>query len=206
MLLCGVIGWQREMQGKPAGFRTHILVGVGSCLLMLVSIFVPSICPWSNVDPGRIAAQVVTGIGFLGAGTILHHEGGVVSGLTTAASLWVASALGLAVGIGFFDAAVVAWVLVMGVLLVLSRVDEYIEQHLYHVLIVKGRFNVHTLEEVKQALRDSGVGIVKSEFERGVGLGRTLVVNVHPLKVSRRGDISSAIRKVRGIREVLFQS
>jgi putative Mg2+ transporter-C (MgtC) family protein len=206
MLLCGVIGWQREMQGKPAGFRTHILVGVGSCLLMLVSIFVPSICPWSNVDPGRIAAQVVTGIGFLGAGTILHHEGGVVSGLTTAASLWVASALGLAVGIGFFDAAVVAWVLVMGVLLVLSRVDEYIEQHLYHVVIVRGRFTLHTLEEVKQSLRNTGVGIVKTEFEPGAGLGRTLVVNVHPVHIKRREAIDASVRKVRGIRDVLFQS
>jgi putative Mg2+ transporter-C (MgtC) family protein len=206
VLLCGIIGWQREMLRKPAGFRTHILVGVGSCLLMMVSIYVPSICPWSNVDPGRIAAQVVVGIGFLGAGTILHNPDGAVSGLTTAASLWVAAALGLSVGIGFYEGAVITWVLVMVVLLALNRVEEYIEQHLYHVLIVRGRFTLHTLEEVKQALRANGVSVIKAEFEPGVGVGRTLIVNMHPVNINRRGDISEAVQKVRGIRETLFQS
>jgi len=206
VLLCGIIGWQREMLRKPAGFRTHILVGVGSCLLMMVSLYVPSICPWSNVDPGRIAAQVVVGIGFLGAGTILHHPDGAVSGLTTAASLWVAAALGLSVGIGFFEGAAITWVLVMVVLLALNRVEEYIEQHLYHVLIVRGRFTLHTLEEVKQALRSNGVSVVKAEFEPGSGIGRTLIVNMHPVRINRRVEISEAVRKVRGIRETLFQS
>jgi hypothetical protein len=130
-VLSGVVGWERERLRKPAGFRTHILVGVGSCLIMLVSLYVPVVCPWTNVDPGRIAAQVVVGIGFLGAGTILHNRSGVVSGLTTAASLWVVAGLGLAVGIGFHLAAVVAGVLVMVVLLALNHFDDYIEQNLY---------------------------------------------------------------------------
>jgi hypothetical protein len=94
----------------------------------------------------------------------------------------------------------------MVVLLALNRVEEYIEQHLYHVLIVRGRFTLHTLEEVKQALRSNGVSVVKAEFEPGSGMGRTLIVNMHPVRINRRVEISEAVRKVRGIRETLFQS
>lgn len=206
VLFCGVIGWQREMLRKPAGFRTHILVGVGACLLMMVSLYVPSICRWSNVDPGRIAAQVVVGIGFLGAGTILHHQGGVVSGLTTAASLWVAAALGLAVGIGFFQGAVMTWLAVMLVLFVLNRVDANIEENFYHSVVVRGRFTLHTLEEVKQALRTSKVSVIKSEFGPGEEVGRVLVVSVRPVRINRRETIAMNIRRVPGIREVFFQS
>lgn len=206
VLFCGIIGLERELNHKPAGFRTHLLVGVGSCLLMMVSLFVPSICPYSNIDPGRIAAQVVTGIGFLGAGTILHQRTGIVSGLTTAASLWVTAALGLAVGIGFFDGAAMAWVAVMIVLLILNRADEFLERNFYHTLIVRGRFSVHTLEEVKQTLQDLGVGVIKSEYEPGAGLGRTLLVSVRPLRVERREELHAALKQVRGIREILFQS
>jgi putative Mg2+ transporter-C (MgtC) family protein len=206
VLFCGIIGWQREMLRKPAGFRTHILVGVGACLLMMVSLYVPSICRWSNVDPGRIAAQVVVGIGFLGAGTILHHQGGVVSGLTTAASLWVAAALGLAVGIGFFQGATMAWFAVMLVLLVLNRVDAHIEENFYHTLIVRGRFTFHTLEQVKRALRESRVSVIKSEFGPGEELGRVLVVSVRPVRVNRSEVVAQSVRRVPGIREVLFQS
>src|SRR5262245_1430154 len=96
VLLSGVVGWVRELLAKPAGFRTHILVGIGSALVMLVSIFMVDLYPdLKTVDPTRIAAQVVVGIGFLGAGTILRSREGIVSGLTTAASLWVVSGIGL---------------------------------------------------------------------------------------------------------------
>jgi len=204
--LSGVVGWERERLQKPAGFRTHILVGVGSCLVMLVSLFVPSICPWTNVDPARIAAQVVVGIGFLGAGTILHHQGGMVSGLTTAASLWVVSGLGLAVGIGFYPAAIAAWVIVMVVLLALNRADDYIEQHLYHDILVTGKFGIHTLEEVKGTLRDADVAVLKAEFIPGVNRDHTLRVHVRPIPVARREELSGKLLKVKGLREVLFQS
>ncbi len=91
----GLIGFQRERQESAAGFRTHILVCVGSAIFMLVSVVVGH----PNHDDGRIAAQVATGIGFLGAGTIIKH-GSIVRGLTTAASLWAVAAIGLAIGFG----------------------------------------------------------------------------------------------------------
>jgi putative Mg2+ transporter-C (MgtC) family protein len=112
--VCGsVIGYQREITERPAGFRTHVLVCIGSTLIMMVSIY-----PFgdaSRVDPTRIAAQVVTGIGFLGAGTIIR-QGSIVRGLTTAASLWTIAGVGLAVGAGFYSAALLTTALVFVVL------------------------------------------------------------------------------------------
>lgn len=104
----GVIGLEREASNRPAGFRTHILVSVGSTLIMLVSMNVFG----DNADPSRLAAQVVSGIGFLGAGTIMK-TGSTVKGLTTAASLWVCSAIGLAVGGGYYLGAVITVAVVL---------------------------------------------------------------------------------------------
>lgn len=127
-ILGGIIGWEREKGRRPAGLRTHILVAVGSALVMIVSQSV--VVQYSDAfraDPGRIAAQVVSGIGFLGAGTILR-EGPVVRGLTTAASLWVVAALGLAVGIGAYTGAVIATALTLAALVLLQRIEKNIQR------------------------------------------------------------------------------
>ena len=121
-ILGGIVGMERGSGDRPAGFRTHILVCVGSALFMLVSIYgFDDIAPvttnleddiGTRRDTARIAAQVVSGIGFLGAGTILH-EGLTIKGLTTAASLWIVSAIGLAVGSGMYLLSTVATMLTM---------------------------------------------------------------------------------------------
>lgn len=123
-LLSGCIGLERQIHRRAAGLRTHILVSVGSTLIMLTSIYIFDIYK-DNVplDPARIAAGVITGIGFLGAGTIIRY-GEEVRGLTTAASLWVAAALGLAVGCGFYIAAFATTILVLLVLLLLRRIES----------------------------------------------------------------------------------
>ena len=107
-ILVGIIGLEREKKGRSAGLRTHILVCVGSTLFMLTSLYVYDIYQdKATLDPARIAAGVVAGIGFLGAGTIIR--GGEASlGLTTAASIWISAAIGLAVGCGYLSAAIVA--------------------------------------------------------------------------------------------------
>lgn len=104
MILGGCIGMEREKNKRPAGFRTHILVCVGSCMTALIGLFV-----WSEMngasDPLRIAAQVISGIGFLGVGTILVKEHDRITGLTTAAGLWATAAIGIACGYGFYSGA-----------------------------------------------------------------------------------------------------
>ncbi len=111
MLLGGFIGIEREKSHRPAGFRTHILVCVGACMTSLIGLFVW--CEFGDVaDPARIAAQVVSGIGFLGVGTILVKEHDHITGLTTAAGLWATAAIGIACGFGFYAGAATGTVVV----------------------------------------------------------------------------------------------
>jgi len=129
-VLCGAIGLERESRGQAAGLRTHILVGVGSALFTLVSAyaFTPN-SPGSNVDPTRIAAQIVTGIGFLGAGTIIR-QGLTVRGLTTAAALWIVAAIGMAAGAGYYVGAVATTVAVLVALVGLRQLRPTLVSHL----------------------------------------------------------------------------
>lgn len=124
-LLAGLIGAEREWTGKAAGLRTHMLIAVGAALLTDVSIgvgdrFAAGSAAW---DPGRIAAQIVSGVGFLGAGTIIQARGGV-RGLTTAAGLWVAAALGLAIGASFYVEAAVTTVVLLIILIALRPIEN----------------------------------------------------------------------------------
>jgi putative Mg2+ transporter-C (MgtC) family protein len=111
-LLCGIIGFQRERSGKQAGVRTLGLIGLGSALFAVISA-----TAFTNADLSRIAAGVVTGIGFLGAGAILHRHGGV-EGLTTAAAIWVTAGIGMAAGTGLYLLSVVVTVIAVLILLV----------------------------------------------------------------------------------------
>ena len=124
VILSGLVGLERQLQRRTAGLRTHILVCLGSCLIMLTSLYVFDIYKHIvALDPARIAAGVITGIGFLGAGAIIRAQEGV-KGLTTAASLWVVAGIGLAVGCGFYNAAVYTTFLVLIVLFFLRRIEE----------------------------------------------------------------------------------
>lgn len=127
--LAGLVGLDREHRRSAAGLRTHALVGMSSCLLMIVSAFgFADILgtPGVGLDPSRIAAQIVTGIGFLGAGTIIAH-GESVRGLTTAASIWTVAALGIAVGGGMYRAAILATALALMVLLVMRPIEQRLD-------------------------------------------------------------------------------
>lgn len=117
----GLIGFLREKEKKAAGLRTHMLVCSGSALLMLVSIYMSAKFPGS--DAGRIASNVVTGIGFIGAGAIIQ-AGNSIIGITTAASIWVASAIGLALGCGFYFGGILATILAIIILKVLHEVEK----------------------------------------------------------------------------------
>lgn len=123
-LLGGIVGLERQQRHKSAGLRTHILVSLGSCLIMLISYkLYAGVQGLTNADPARLAAQVVSGIGFLGAGTIMK-EGLTIKGLTTAASLWVVAGVGLAVGAGYYVGAVTTTVLSVLALTYLPRFER----------------------------------------------------------------------------------
>lgn len=121
-LLGGIIGMERERKNRPAGLRTYMLVCLGSCLIMLTNLYIVQ-C-YGAGDPVRMGAQVVNGIGFLGAGTIVVTRRNQIRGLTTAAGLWAAAAVGLAIGAGFHEAAFVGGIAVYVVLTVMHRWDD----------------------------------------------------------------------------------
>jgi len=125
-ILGGAIGWEREHAGKPAGLRTNILICMAAALLTDLSVTVAESAS-AVADPGRIAAQIVTGMGFLGAGTIIQSRGHV-TGLTTAATLWVVAAIGMAIGFGAWVEAVGTTLLVLVTLIPLRKVEEAVER------------------------------------------------------------------------------
>lgn len=126
LVLGAIIGFERELHRQPAGFRTHSLVSLGAALFTVVSAFGFT---GDLVDPTRIAAQIVSGIGFIGAGTILQHRGHI-RGLTTAASLWAVAAIGTAAGAGLYVVAVVGTLLILIILSILDRVETMARHHL----------------------------------------------------------------------------
>lgn len=128
-LLAGLIGYERETKEQPAGVRTHLLVGTTACMLMLLSIygFKPYFNEHTQIDLARIPAYVISGIGFLGAGTIMVHRGNIL-GLTTAASIWTVAGIGLVVGVGMYELAVIVTIIVVVSLSLLRKVIRLIEK------------------------------------------------------------------------------
>ena len=124
LLLGGVIGWERELQQMPAGFRTHALVSLGSAIFTVIGA---NAFTGPGSDPTRVAAQIVSGIGFLGGGAILHH-GGNVRGLTTAASLWAVAAVGMAAGAGLYVIAAASAILVVVALDIFDRLEKSVKR------------------------------------------------------------------------------
>lgn len=127
-ILGAVIGIEREIKNRAAGFRTHIIVSVGACLIMLIGIDgIGKFSSDTSRDTARIAGQVISGIGFLGAGTILQKKN-AVTGLTTAATLWLSAAIGLAVGIGYYEGAIIATVICLVTLISLNKISDLINK------------------------------------------------------------------------------
>lgn len=132
LILCGAIGMERERKGRSAGLRTHLLVGVGSCIIMVISIYGFPAMFAEKRDVARLAAQIVTGVGFLGAGAIIHRNSDI-KGLTTAGTIWIVMAIGIACGSFNFIIAIVSAVVILLVLVVFKKMEAKISKR--HPLI-----------------------------------------------------------------------
>ena len=164
-LLAGCVGFERERHGRAAGLRTHILVGLGACLAMQTAEYLMrSLAGTVAIDPTQMGSQVISGIGFLGAGTILRFRASV-RGLTTAASLWAAAGIGLAVGAGFLIPAGAATLIVLVALFGLGRVEPLIRKDWYRVLVVETRGSGEDLARLRRLLADFDIQI--RDFEIG---------------------------------------
>lgn len=147
-ILSGIIGLERETWSKPAGFRTHVLLGISSVLLMLCGKYMYET---AGADPTRIPAQLLSGIGFLGAGTILR-DGFSVKGLTTAASLLAVTCIGMSVGAGFYVGGIVATIIVFCVLAYSKPISEKFEHHNTIVIQLKMKNIKKNLKEIREIL------------------------------------------------------
>jgi len=183
-LLGGAIGLERELKGKPAGLRTNILICMGSVLYTQLSMTMGG----PSADPTRIAAQIVTGVGFIGAGTILHARGAVV-GLTSAATIWVVAAIGVALGAGRYTEALGTAVLVVGVLQGLGWVEQIVARHATTSRVsVHARPDPNVLEELETVIRRAGLDIVSTQHRREEQPARQRsALESHPHRRNRPG-------------------
>lgn len=170
MLLGVLVGLERKRKGQIAGVRTFALISMGSCMAMLLSIYVPQVYTGlKNGDPGRIAAQVITGIGFLGAGAMIHMRGSV-RGLTTAAGIWMVATIGMAVGVGMYLVSVVATGLMLVILVLLEQLEHRIHVG-WETRIVRIRIGaiVKDIEAYRHCLSEQNITLtnvfVEYDFE-----------------------------------------
>jgi len=173
LLIGGFIGLERSYHGRPAGFRTHSLVCLSTSLLMLVTVFethwFPSLSQGRiSLDPTRMAQGIMTGIGFLGAGTIMK-DGLSVRGLTTAASIWITAAIGILIGIGFYVPAVIATLLTLGTLSVFGWIESRIPTQLYSQFTVRfARDKALPEVQMRRLLTDYGFTVANLNYRLDV--------------------------------------
>ncbi len=160
----GIIGFEREHKRRPAGFRTHILVCLGATLVMMVNEYISN--NYSGVDPARLGAQVISGIGFLGAGTIIVTGRKQVKGLTTAAGLWASACMGLAVGAGFYLGAFLTCMFIFFVMTMLSKFDGYLISTSRVVNLYLELGENKDIGAFIAALKSKGVKITEMEINR----------------------------------------
>lgn len=206
-LLGGVVGWERERHNHPAGFRTHILVSLGSALIMLISIYgFTDYMGESQVqfDPARLSAQVVSGIGFLGAGTIMRHRASV-TGLTTAASLWVVSGVGLAVGAGFEFAAGLTTLFALISLQLLNRMEKLlIRKRQLCLLYIQVIDQPGKLGELSSLIGEKGGSVRKVNIEENEEDADSLEI-VFTIRLPQSlvlTELVDALRRVEGVKSV----
>lgn len=164
--LGAIVGIERQFRRREAGMRTFTLICMGSTAAMLISIWIPQIYPnFLNGDPGRIAAQVLTGIGFLGAGAIMQSHGSI-HGLTTAACIWVMAVIGLGVGAGMYIPAVIATLLTLFILVSLEKLEKRMFLNgVNKILTITCSTATPDLKAVRKILEDRNVYIVSVSFE-----------------------------------------
>jgi len=206
-LLGSVIGFERERLSWAAGLRTHMLVCVGSTLIMIVSAYGFSDLlnqPHIELDPSRMAAQVVSGIGFLGAGSILLR-GEIIRGLTTAASLWSVAAVGLAVGGGLYTAAIAATVIILIILAGLKPVEKWYfvarQSRALRLIVTRGSLNLHVLE---QTIGSSSARVSKFVVQQNEDMADTDEVLIVLSRISdgEFDRVREQLRQVKGLQEL----
>lgn len=203
-LLCGgLIGIERERKRRPAGFRTHMLVCIGSALTMLISQYLLS--RDLPLDVTRLGAQVVSGIGFLGAGTIIVTSRQQVKGLTTAAGLWASACMGLAIGMGFYEGALMACLIILLTSAAFTRVDKVIMSTARTMNIYVEFSQTDDISQILSRLKNMGMRIMDIEISKMKADGDiypSAIFLVDMRKKIPHAQVMTAIAEIEGIHTV----
>ena len=200
ILVGGLIGVERGMKNRPAGLRTYMLVCVGSCLIMLTNQFIYQTT--GAGDPMRLGAQVVSGIGFLGAGTIVVTKHNQIKGLTTAAGLWASAGVGLAFGVGFYEGALTAAIGIYSILTILQRWEKRLHKRVRTLDVYIELLAAVPLSEFIQNIRTLDFHIEDVQFEQDSTLEANTRAIVLTLKAQKREDhliLLDRIRRLEGV-------
>ncbi len=204
ILAGGLIGYQREIADRPAGLRTHTLVALGAALMTIISIY-PFI-GMERADPSRIAATIVVGIGFIGAGAIIR-QGSTVKGLTTAASLWTVAGIGLALGAGSYFAGILVTILVLIILIGLKQFEvRLIGLHEFLTLHVRCVNDPVLISRISSVLTDLGIKLTKIEIEQDDLRDEMVVKSILDIPSSmQQNEIIEDVLRVGNILECYFE-
>lgn len=202
LVIGGIIGRERGTKNRPAGLRTYMLVCVGSCLIMLTNQYIYQTT--GSGDPMRLGAQVVSGMGFLGAGTIMVTKHNQIRGLTTAAGLWAAAGVGLALGIGFYEAALVAGISIYFVLTVVQKWENREHKKVRYLEVYIEIAQTFPLSDLTQQLRQQGFHIEGIQFETDIGSNSEMRAIVLSLQSDKKDDHHALLHRIKGIDGICY--
>ena len=197
----GILGLERGMKNRPAGLRTYMLVCVGACVIMLTNQYIFQV--FGSGDPVRMGAQVVSGIGFLGAGTIIVTRRNQIKGLTTAAGLWSAAGVGLALGVGFYEAALAGTVAVFFVMTLLQRMDNKLHRRSRRLEAYIELSGI-SLGDFLRTMRESEIEISDVQRESGEEETDGVRAYIATLKGQKRQNHAELMAKVLEVSGVVF--
>jgi len=201
VIIGGILGLERGMKNRPAGLRTYMLVCVGACVVMLTNQYVYQV--FGVGDPVRMGAQVVSGIGFLGAGTIIVTRRNQIKGLTTAAGLWSAAGVGLALGVGFYEAAIAGTLAVFIVIALLQKMDNKLHRRSKQ-LEAYIELSTISLGDFLRTTRENGIEVNDVQRESGDEASDSVRAYVATLKGKKRLNHTELMEKVLAIPGVEF--
>lgn len=198
LIVGGLTGLERERSHQFAGFRTHILVSVGSCITSITSLSLFfQYNSYSNIDPARLSAQVLSGVGFLGAGAILKTSNGI-RGLTTAAGIWATACIGIAVGYGYYILAISAWLFVMITLYILKNIDKMIFKKKQTIFNIKTD-NIEIISSIYEMFQRSQISVKNIEINSDTSNIKINLLTVH----DRRIVLDEVIKELSKLKNII---
>ena len=198
LIVGGLTGLERERSHQFAGFRTHILVSVGSCITSITSLSLFfQYNSYSNIDPARLSAQVLSGVGFLGAGAILKTSNGI-RGLTTAAGIWATACIGIAVGYGYYILAISAWLFVMITLYILKNIDKMIFKKKQTIFNIKTD-NIEIISSIYEMFQRSQISVKNIEINSDTNNIKINLLTVH----DRRIVLDEVIKELSKLKSII---